>query len=343
MPLVNPKVNLKDSFQYTNLDLEDSGPISTPTFTPQWTPNTEYINSTKGQAQDGVLQYEGFNGPKGLDLENNGPRNASKYNHQQNWTPSSKFTQNPQGQKQGGKLNPQAFKGPENLDIETNPKSSFPKSPSGKQKFGFIQQWGPNANEYQGADLGDSGVGLYNEDNSLKGNLDVENNPPIPASTGKNGGTFIQRYSPNSQFINSPEGDLSSDKLENKLNQPRAVDSLNNTLGQSNLPSNKEMGFVQRYSSANEYTNTPQGQLRSNNSPAEQNNFRTSALDLESTSAGVKQGGSGGPINVSYTSKVGSETMSKTTTQPYTPQQTYRDFWQSKGGIDLNNLTDSYK
>ena len=410
MPLVTQKVDLKDSFPYTNLDLQDSGPINVPlnkhkqNFTPsnkfkdseeggkgkgklwndstqtgvgfdgpenldietdpktffpkspsgkqkagfkqQWGPEAnEYANADLGE--DGVGLYNEDNSLKGnLDVENNSPLPAPKNSKQKfgftpKWSPSTEYTQNAQGQKQGGNLDPQAFEGPENLDIETNPKTSFPKS--GKQKFGFVQQWGPNANEYQGADLGDNGVGLYNVDNSLKGNLDVENNPPIPASTGKNGGTFIQRYSSNGQFINSPEGDLSSDKLENKLNKPTAADSLNNTLPQSNLPSNKEMGFVQRYSSANEYKNTPQGQLRSNNSPAEQNNFRTSALDLESTSAGVKQGGSGGPINVSYTSKVGSETMSKTTTQPYTPQQTYRDFWQSKGGIDLNNLTDSYK
>ena len=114
MPLVTQKVDLKNSFQYTNLDLEDNGPTSVP-----------------------------------------------NYGHQQNFTPTD---------------------------------------------------------GYQDADLGGKGIGLFNENNSLAGNLDIENNPPIPASTGKNGGTFTQKYSPNGQFINSPEGDVNSEKLENKLN-----------------------------------------------------------------------------------------------------------------------------
>ena len=37
----------------------------------------------------------------------------------------------------------------------------------------------------------------------------------------------------------------------------------------------------------------------------------------------------GGPINVSYTSKVGSEIKSFSTTQPYTPENTYKDSLQS--------------
>ena len=405
MPLVTQKVDLKDSFPYTNLDLQDSGPINVPSnkhkqnFTPSNTfkkseeggkgkgklwndstqtgvgfdgkenldietnPKTFFPKSPSGKqnvgfkqqwgpeaneykladlGDNGVGLYNEDNSLKGnLDVENNAPKSSPKSGKQKfgftpKWSPSTEYTQNTQGQKQGGVLDPQAFEGPDKLDLETAPKLQFDKSKTGKQKFGFTQQW-TDANQYSQAPITNL------EDNGFDGDLDVENNPPIPASTGKNGGTFIQKYSSNGQFINSSEGDLSSDKLENKLNKPKAVDSLNNSSQQSVLPADKEMGFVQRYSSANEYKNTPQGQLRSNNSPAERDNFRTSALDLESTSAGVKQGGNGGPINVSYTTKVGSETMSKTTTQPYTPQQTYRDFWQSKGGLDLNNLTDSYK
>lgn len=322
MPLVTQKVNLKDSFQYTNLDLEDSGPTS-----------------------------------------------VSSYGHQQNFTPTDAFTDSSEGSKTGGKLKDDGFSGPENLDIESNPKTFFKKSPSGKQKVGFTQQWGPNANEYQGADLGEKGIGLFNENNSLAGNLDIENNPPTPASTGKNGGTFVQKYSPNGQFINSPEGDVTSEKLENKLN----TSTSNNTgLANQNTPTSLATDGVQRsfvsssldlensspnggpnhaplnghtqvYTPKNTYLDSPEGQLRSNDSPAERNNFTTSALDIERTSAGVRQGGKGGPTNISYTTKIGSETKTFNTTNPYTPHVTYTNQWQTRGDIDVSRLRDSYK
>jgi hypothetical protein len=253
MPIINPQVDLRDSFPYTNLDLQDSGPINVPlnNHQQQWTPSSGFTQDPKGQKQDGVLRYKGFDGPEGLDLENNGPRNvsiynhqqnftpsnkfkdsteggqgklwddatqtgigfdgpgeldlqnngprnASKYNHQQQWTPTTKYLDDTQGQKQGGNLDPQAFEGPLNLDIETNSKTFFPKSPSGKQQFGFTQQWGPNANEYRLADLGEDGVGLYNGDNSLKGNLDVENNGPRNVAEYKH----EQLYTPDSTYEN---------------------------------------------------------------------------------------------------------------------------------------------
>lgn len=51
--------------------------------------------------------------------------------------------------------------------------------------------------------------------------------------------------------------------------------------------------------------------------------FNETSLDLENSSP------LGGPINIPYTTKVGSETISKTTTQPYTPKNTYIDNLQS--------------
>lgn len=56
--------------------------------------------------------------------------------------------------------------------------------------------------------------------------------------------------------------------------------------------------------------------------------FNETSLDLENSSP------LGGPINIPYTTKVGSETVSKTTTQPYTPKNSYIDNLQSQELID---------
>ena len=265
MPLVTQKVDLKNSFQYTNLDLEDNGPTSVP-----------------------------------------------NYGHQQNFTPTD---------------------------------------------------------GYQDADLGGKGIGLFNENNSLAGNLDIENNPPIPASTGKNGGTFTQKYSPNGQFINSPEGDVNSEKLENKLNTSTsnntglanqnaptslATDGVRRSFVSSSLdlenpspnggPNHAPLnGHTQLYTPKTTYLDSPEGQLRSNDSPAERDNFKTSALDIENNIAGVRQGGKGGPTNVPYTTKIGSETKTFNTTNPYIPEKTYTNLFQLRGDIDVSRLRDSYK
>ena len=474
MPLVTQKVNLKDSFQYTNLDLEDSGPTSVSSYGHQqnFTPTDAFADSSEGSKTGGKLKDNGFKGSDNLDVEDNGPTSVPLYNHQQQWspakpfnqwregfkgklydgnpntpdygfegpykldlenngpkwtptyvqqwTPSSKFTQDGEGSKGGGKLRHIGFDGPEQLDIESDPRTFFKKSPSGKQSVGFTQQWGPNVNDYQGADLGDEGIGLFNknnslagnldiennpplpastgknggifvqkytpkgqfinspegdvssnklENNSLAGNLDIENNPPIPASAGKNGGTFIQKYSPNSQFINSPEGDVSSEKLEDNLDKAK---SNNAGLAGKEIPASFPSGEVQRsfvsssldlenpspnggpnhaplnghtqvYTPKNTYLDSPEGQLRSNDSPAERDNFKTSALDIENNIAGVRQGGKGGPTNVSYTTKIGSETKTFNTTNPYIPEKTYTNLFQLRGDIDVSRLRDSYK
>lgn len=48
----------------------------------------------------------------------------------------------------------------------------------------------------------------------------------------------------------------------------------------------------------------------------------------------------GDTINNSYTTKIGSEVKTFSTTQPYTPNKTYID---SLSGIDISRLKDSYK
>lgn len=51
--------------------------------------------------------------------------------------------------------------------------------------------------------------------------------------------------------------------------------------------------------------------------------FKGSSLDLEFKAP------AGGPINVAYNTQIGSEYKSFTTTQPYTPKNTYIDSLQS--------------
>ena len=90
------------------------------------------------------------------------------------------------------------------------------------------------------------------------------------------------------------------------------------------------MGLLQRFFNSDynilkdEYAQSPEGQIRSNNSKAKEDNFQNSDLDLENPSP------LGGPINVPYVTRIGSETKEFTTTQPYTPKNTYRDNLQSK-------------
>ena len=65
------------------------------------------------------------------------------------------------------------------------------------------------------------------------------------------------------------------------------------------------------------YDDSSQGQIRGDG--ALQTSFNKTSLDLENPNP------LGGPINVAYTTKVGSEIKTSPTTQPYTPQNTYTD------------------
>ena len=55
--------------------------------------------------------------------------------------------------------------------------------------------------------------------------------------------------------------------------------------------------------------------------------FNKTNLDLENPAP------IGGPINVSYTTKVGAEVVTSPTTQPYTPTRTYADSLQDRNLI----------
>ena len=105
-------VTLLSSFSYSQLDLQDNGPINVANNLHQqkWTPTDKFTQSPEGSLQGGNLVTDGFSGnplvPGSgfLDLENNGPSNVANYNHQQKWTPTDEYILNPQGQLQGGNL-----------------------------------------------------------------------------------------------------------------------------------------------------------------------------------------------------------------------------------------------
>jgi hypothetical protein len=178
------------------------------------------------------------------------------------------------------------------LDIETDPTTFFPKT--GKQEFGFTQQWGPEANEYRQADLGEGGSGLYNNGFDGPENLDIETNPTtFFPKTGKQEFGFTQQWGPEAnEYILNPQGQLQGGNLKKqdlyKIDD-ESIASLNPVI---NVPSNKHQ---QIYNPLNQYEDSPQGKLRSPVSAAEKNNFKTSGLDLEDSLAGVEQGVSGGP------------------------------------------------
>ena len=69
------------------------------------------------------------------------------------------------------------------------------------------------------------------------------------------------------------------------------------------------------------YDDSPQGQIRGDG--ALQTSFKQTSLDLESPLP------VGGSINVAYNTQVGSEYKSFTTTQPFTPKNTYIDNLQN--------------
>jgi len=172
------------------------------------------------------------------------------------------------------------------LDIETDPTTFFPKT--GKQEFGFTQQWGPEANEYRQADLGEGGSGLYNNGFDGPNNLDLENNGPTNVANYNH----QQKWTPTDEYILNPQGQLQGGNLKKqdlyKIDD-ESIASLNPVI---NVPSNKHQ---QIYNPLNQYEDSPQGKLRSPVSAAEKNNFKTSGLDLEDSLAGVEQGVSGGP------------------------------------------------
>ena len=210
MPIITPKVNLKDSFPYTNLDLEDNGPINVSNYNhqQQWTPSSGFTQDPQGQKQGGVLESNGFNGPEGLDLENNGPRNAPNYRHKQNFTPSDKFVDSTEGSV--GKLENIGFDGPGKLDLENN-------SPMGAPQYGHQQNWTPTK-EYTDNSLGQRQGGKLKSD-GFDGpeELDLENNDPTNVAQYNH----QQVYTPSSTYetyINE-KGFEDSNLVQNSFNK----------------------------------------------------------------------------------------------------------------------------
>jgi len=107
---VSQKTNLKDSYRNSNLDLEDSGPISVGRYNHQqvWSPQNkyeDYVNQSgfensnlEEKSFDGTYKSRGYSGD--FDIENNDPRKetyttkigkdvVSVETHQ--WTPKNAY------------------------------------------------------------------------------------------------------------------------------------------------------------------------------------------------------------------------------------------------------------
>lgn len=202
------------------LDLENNGPTNVPVNGHQqsYTPQDTFESNPAGTFQQGVLwdsttqtsPIGGFSGNPNvpgtgfLDLQNNAPINVPNNLHQQNYTPQDTFENSPA---HDGLLDDAAFDGPDQLDIETDPKTFFPKT-NGRNST-FVQNWGPNANEFIKSEQGSkTGGKLYPtpDPNSpfanrlpavFDGDLDLENNDP--AVVGISGGGkegFQPKYTP---------------------------------------------------------------------------------------------------------------------------------------------------
>lgn len=85
----------------------------------------------------------------------------------------------------------------------------------------------------------------------------------------------------------------------------------------------------QIYSPKNKYIETMQGVIRGSGNL--QNTFSKSNIDLENPEV------LGGPINESYITKIGSEIKNIATTHPFTPKNTYLDYFRSRFGNAYDN------
>jgi hypothetical protein len=263
-----PFIELLHSFDKTNFDLEDGapsgGPINASNYGHQhtYTPQNKFKDSPEGDKSTGLLKDEGFDGIEGLDLENNGPKNVPLYNHNQNYTPTDEFINSPA---HNGLLDDAAFDGPDQLDIETDPKTFFPKT-NGRNST-FVQNWGPNANEFVNSEQGSkTGGKLYPTTDptlptltdAFDGDLDLENNDP--AIVGISGGGkkgFQPQYTPKKGQGYITPGEQESDLVKVE----------------------------------------PGGEVKDLGS------LKITALDIASDEAGTEQGGSGGPRRIVDQSK----------------------------------------
>jgi len=94
------------------------------------------------------------------------------------------------------------------------------------------------------------------------------------------------------------------------------------------------MGLIQRYdkdvaAGLSQLIRNPNQPIQApDNVKFDEENFTSSSLDLTNPSP------LGGPINIPYTTKIGTETKTFTTTQPFTPDNTYIDSFQNPDLIE---------
>ena len=112
-------------------------------------------------------------------------------------------------------------------------------------------------------------------------------------------------------------------KKYNQINKNQSLDGTPIDGGTTNNPSSN---FIQRYNAENAYYTTNEGVVRANISTNDLvSSTKITALDVEDSSAGVKQGGSGGPNRTNATNQfntVGSDGTYqnyKASTNPLTP------------------------
>lgn len=134
-------------------------------------------------------------------------------------------------------------------------------------------------------------------------NFDLEDSSPAGGPINAANNLHQQIYTPQNTFKASPEGQLQGGNLKTDgfsgnplVPNTGFLDLENNDPASAQGGGGKE-GFTPKYTpqDGEGYIDSPQGKLRSPDSAAEKNNFKTSGLDLESSEAGIKQGGKGGP------------------------------------------------
>lgn len=122
---------------------------------------------------------------------------------------------------------------------------------------------------------------------------------------------FIQRYTPTNAYYTNNEGLVRSDISTNDLIQSTKITGLDvesnsagakqgGTGGPINDDGPNGSGFVQNYTPENPFYTTKEGIVRATDGESPlTNTFKTTALDVENSEAGTKQGGSGGPNRTS--------------------------------------------
>ena len=148
-----------------------------------------------------------------------------------------------------------------------------------------------------------------------KTSLDLENSEPAGGPNNFPNNGHSQEYLPTNTFVLSPEGQVMGDgELQTTFNKTSLdLESPQPLGGPNNFPNN---GHFQEYLPTNTFVLSPEGQVAGGTL---RTTFNKTSLDLENSQP------LGGPINISYSTRVGSEIVTSPTTQPFTPKSTYTD------------------